>query len=51
MILVVAESRANRDFLAMHREVLRVSFPLDTRSLMAALSRGVSPAADGIVVL
>jgi hypothetical protein len=51
MILLVAESRANRDLLAVHREALRVSFPLDTRPILAGLSMGRSPSADGIVVL
>jgi hypothetical protein len=51
MILLLAESRANREMLALHREDLRAVFPLDTRSILAAISKGEPPAGDGIVVL
>jgi transcriptional regulator with XRE-family HTH domain len=51
IVLLIAESRANRAVLTLHREDLRATFPLDTRPVMAALSQGRPPAADGIVVL
>jgi hypothetical protein len=51
VILLVAETRANRAILAIHREALRTSFPLDTREVMAAVTEGMPPRANGIVVL
>ena len=51
MILVVADTRANREFLNLHREALRGAFPLDSRAILAALSRGEAPAGDGILIL
>lgn len=51
MILLISDTRANREVLALHREVLRGAFPLDTRAVMAALAAGDPPPADGIVVL
>lgn len=50
MVLLVRDSRRNRDILRTS-DVLRRSFPLDTRGVMAALGRGRDPGADGIVVL
>ena len=50
-ILLVAETRANREILELHREALRSSFPLDTREVMAAITKGTPPRANGIVVL
>jgi transcriptional regulator with XRE-family HTH domain len=51
VILLVAETRANRAILEIHREALRTSFRLDTREVMAAIERGIPPRANGIVVL
>ena len=51
MILLVAETRANREVLHLHREALRATFPLDTRQVLRALTRGQLPRANGIVVL
>lgn len=51
MILLVADTAANREMLALHREALRSSFPLDTRQVLAALRSGRAPSASGIVVL
>ncbi len=51
VILVVADTRANRQMLALHREAIRTSFPLDTGQVMPALRAGLSPPASGIVVL
>ena len=51
MVLLVADTRSNREVLALHRDDLRAAFPLDTRSMLSALSAGEPPAADGIVIL
>jgi transcriptional regulator with XRE-family HTH domain len=51
VILLVAETRANRAILDAHREALRTSFPLDTREVMASIAKGVPPRANGLVVL
>ena len=51
LVLVVADTKSNRLVLDAHRAVLRGSFPLDTRAVLAALRAGHAPAADGIVVL
>ena len=51
IILLVSDTQANREVLALHRESLRAAFPLDTRAVMAALAAGDPPPADGIVVL
>ena len=50
MILLVRDSRRNRDILR-STDVLQRSFPLSTRAVMAALTRGQDPGADGIVIL
>jgi transcriptional regulator with XRE-family HTH domain len=51
VILLVADTPSNRNVLALHREALRANFPLDTRSVLAALRVARAPAASGIVVL
>jgi transcriptional regulator with XRE-family HTH domain len=51
VILLIADTRANRRMLALHREALRSSFPLDTRRILEALGEGRAPPASGIVVL
>jgi transcriptional regulator with XRE-family HTH domain len=51
LVLVVADTRRNRDVLARHRESLRPAVPLDARDVLSALGRGVAPAGDGLVVL
>jgi transcriptional regulator with XRE-family HTH domain len=50
MILLVRDSKRNRDALRV-ADALHRSFPLSTRAVMAALSLGRDPGADGIVVL
>ena len=50
MILLVRDSIRNREILR-SAGPLRRSFPLDTRAVMAALTRGRDPGADGIVIL
>jgi Helix-turn-helix domain len=51
VILLVADTAANSQMLALHREALRSSFPLDTRQVLAALRKGKAPTDSGIVVL
>jgi transcriptional regulator with XRE-family HTH domain len=51
VILLVADTRANRRMLTLHRAALRSSFPLDTRQVLEALRAGRAPPAGGIVVL
>lgn len=51
MILLVADTIANSRMLALHRGALRSSFPLDTRTVLAAIGAGRPPSASGIVVL
>ena len=51
LILLVADSAANRETLRMHRAALRGAFPLDTREVLASLARGDPPRADGVVIL
>lgn len=51
VLLLVAESRRNREAIASVRELLRVDLPLDTRAILAALGKGEAPSAGGIVFL
>lgn len=51
MILLVADTRNNRQVLALIRESLRDELPLDTRAVLGALRAGRSPGANGIVIL
>ncbi len=51
VILVLADTRHNRAVLAEVRELLRADFPLDTKSVMAALAAGRDPGANGIVII
>ena len=51
LILLVAETRRNRDVLATHRGALRETFPLDARAIPGALDKGRLPSAGGIVIL
>ncbi len=50
VILLVSDTRRNRLILR-EADALRRAFPLETRAVMAALTRGRDPGADGIVVL
>jgi transcriptional regulator with XRE-family HTH domain len=50
VLLLVSDSRHNRLILR-EADALRRAFPLETRAVMAALTRGRDPGADGIVVL
>lgn len=51
VILLVAETVGNRRALTSHRESLRSSFPLDTRTILRAARNGRAPTSSGIVVL
>ncbi len=51
ILLLVADTVANRRILAEHRASLRGSFPLDSRAIFRALSQGDPPQDDGIAVL
>lgn len=51
VILLVADTRRNRDALRAHRELLRARFPLDSDEVLGALQAGRIPAAGGILVL
>lgn len=51
VVLLLADTRHNRTVLAEVRELLRPDFPLDTKSVMAALAAGRDPGANGIVII
>lgn len=51
VILLVADTTANRRALLAGREALRASFPLDRRVLLDALAVGELPRSGGIVIL
>jgi hypothetical protein len=51
VLLLIADTHANRRHLHDHREQLRPSFPLDTRAVLAAVRLGRAPAVSGLVVL
>ena len=50
-ILLVADTNANRVLVRNHIAALRQTFPLDTRTTLAALRAGRDPGANGLVVL
>jgi hypothetical protein len=51
VLLLVNDTAHNRAMLRSHREDLRATFPLDTRTVLSAVGKGVTPEASGIVVL
>lgn len=51
LVLVVADTNANRRALRDALTVIAASFPLDTKRTMAALAAGRNPGANGIVLL
>jgi transcriptional regulator with XRE-family HTH domain len=51
LILIVADTAANRRVLAVHREELRARLPLDGRDVLASLRAGRLPDRSGVVVL
>lgn len=51
MVLVLADTRANRAALAAAWPTLRATFPAEPRSLLAALRAGAAPSANGTVLI
>jgi len=51
VILLVADTKANRATLASDREALRASFPLDSRQFLAAIRNGLPPSSSGVLLL
>lgn len=51
VILVVADTRHNREMLELHRDELRELLPLDSRQVLASLRNGRLPDRSGIVLL
>lgn len=51
VLLLVADTRSNRHALAALRGGLRATFPLEGRSVLAAVRDGRDPGANGVVVL
>lgn len=51
VLLVVADTAANRRFLDQHREQLRALVPLDSRQVFEAFRRGELPDRSGIVIV
>ena len=51
VVLLIADSAANRRAMELHRAGLRASFPLDTRAVLRSLRSGHAPATSGIVLL
>lgn len=51
LILLIADTRANRTTLTAIRQSLRADFPLDTRQVLSALRSGRPPGSNGLVVL
>jgi hypothetical protein len=51
MILLLADTHRNRALVRGNVTALRQTFPLDTRSTLAALAAGRDPGANGLVLL
>jgi len=51
VVLLLADTRRNREALAVAREALRGAFPRDSRAMLAALAAGRDPGASGIIIL
>jgi hypothetical protein len=51
VVILVADTAANRRALAIGRAALRPAYPLDTREVMTALRDGRQPPANGIAIL
>ena len=51
ILLVVADTAANRHFLEHHRDQLRALLPLDSRQVLDAFRRGELPERSGIVIV
>jgi transcriptional regulator with XRE-family HTH domain len=51
VILLINDSPGNRRALALHRLALSTTFPLSGREVLAALSAGRTPAANGLLLM
>lgn len=51
LILLVNDTAHNREFLALHRDALRSTFPLDGRQILRALRTGKAPAQNGLLLI
>ncbi len=51
VVLLLADTRRNREALAVARDALRGAFPLDSRAMLAALAAGTDPGTSGIIIL
>jgi transcriptional regulator with XRE-family HTH domain len=51
VILLVSETRANRQAMRLLRDGLMATFPLDARATMTALTAGRDPGGSGFVIL
>ena len=51
MLLVVADTRANRDAIAAAADVLGAAYPVSARVALAALAAGRDPGGDALIVL
>jgi hypothetical protein len=51
VVLLVSETRSNRQAIRLLKDGLRETLPLDAREMMAALRNGRDPGASGIVIL
>ena len=51
LILLINDTAANRHVLGLHRGGLRERFPLAGRDVLAAVTKGEAPSANGILLL
>lgn len=51
LLLLVSDTRGNRAALLLRRAALEAAFPLDQRTMLAALRDGRDPGGSGIVML
>jgi transcriptional regulator with XRE-family HTH domain len=51
LILLVNDTAANRQVLRLHREALRERYPLAGRDVLAAVTNGEAPSANGLLLL
>jgi hypothetical protein len=51
LVLLVADTRRNRQAMAVIRPMLRDALPLDGGRILRALHRGIDPGGSGILLL
>jgi hypothetical protein len=51
LILLVNDTAANRRILRLHHTALRERFPLAGREVLAAVTNGEAPSANGLLLL